>query len=354
MQINRIQNYQVNNQYNSRLDRQTRPQQLNNIYFSGRPKLETKSFFKKLDEFVDLLKSSYKETKAKKAAKKQALIDAENKAKAREEAKRIALLRKKEEMTAIANKNLEEERKLRQQFDNERLERYKKLHPASLAKEYRRCLEQNDIVWITKIKHILKSRGYALIDGKAVKEYTPKAYRPLEILPFDDIPNSTYAAKMIKNPPLVKDSGIMSLPTRGNYTLGNIGIYNFDFSQKHFGQIRFPETQFGANTGLEIPGISRGWTMSHSYRPNLRDYNKYHYCTSLSYKHEENYIGQAPGFTFLIEGDIQAKELEEIKDMFIENGLMEKLLKSMGDREKSTETFKEMAEMIVNHLNKVE
>ena len=40
--------------------------------------------------------------------------------------------------------------------------------------------------------------------------------------------------------------------------------------------------------------------------------------------------------------------------MFIENGLMEKLLKSMGDKEKSTETFKEMAEMIVNHLNKVE
>ena len=300
-----------------------------------------------------MIKTSFKETKARKVAEKQALIDAENKRLAKEEAKRAEILRKRKEMAEIAQKNLEQERKLRQQFDNQRIEGYKKLHPASLAKEYRRCLEQNDIVWTAKIKQILKDRGYALLDGKAVKEYSRKAYRPLEILPIDDIPNSTYAARMIHNPPLVQSPDIMTFPARGNYSLDNIGVYNFNITQRHFGQIRFPGTKFSANTGMEIPGAERGWTMAHSYRPNLIDYDKYHYCTTLSYRHEANYLGQAPGFSFVIDGEISAKELDEIKNIFIDSGLMEKLLKSAGNREEAINIFQEMAEIIVKQLNGV-
>ncbi len=353
MQISQIQSY-TNTQYNKNItpSKTILKNQTDIVTFAG-AKLEPETFTKKLKDIIDLIKTSFKETKARKIAEKQALIEAENKRLAKEEAKRAEILRKRKEMAEIAQKNLEQERKLRQQFDNQRIEGYKKLHPASLAKEYRRCVEQNDIVWTAKIKQILKDRGYALLDGKAVKEFSPKAYRPLEVLPYGDVPNSSYSARMLPNPPLVKSSDIMGLPTRGNYSLDNIGIYNFDITQKHYGQVRFPGTKFGANIGLEIPGVERGWTMTHSYRPNLKDCDKYHYCTALSYRHEENYLGQAPGFTFLIEGEIQPKELEELKNIFITNGLMEKLLKSAGNKEEATKTFQEMAEIIVNYLNKI-
>ena len=353
MQISQIQSYN-SSQHNRKVtpSKTILKNQTDRVTFAG-AKLEPETFTKKLKDIIDLIKTSFKETKARKVAEKQALIDAENKRLAKEEAKRAEILRKRKEMAEIAQKNLEQERKLRQQIDNQRIERYKKLHPASLAKEYRRCVEQNDIVWTAKIKQILKDRGYALLDGKAVKEFSPKAYRPLEVLPYDDIPNSSYSARRLPNPPLVKSSDVMELPIRGNYSLDNIGIYNFDITQKHYGQMRFPKTKFGANIGLEIPGVERGWTMSHSYRPNLKDCDKYHYCTALSYRHEENYLGQAPGFTFLIEGEIQPKELEELKNIFITNGLMEKLLKSVGNKEEATKTFQEMAEIIVNYLNKI-
>ena len=353
MQITQIQSY-TNTQYNRNLalSKTILKNQTDSITFTG-AKLEPETFTKKIKDFIELIKTSFKEVKVRKAAQKQALLDAEKKRLAREEARRAEILRKQREMTEIAQKNLEQERKLRQAYDNQRIEGYKKTHPATLAKEYRRCLEQSDIVWTARIKQILKSRGYALLDGKAVKEYSPKAYRPLEILPYDDIPNSSYAARMIQNPPLVTNSDIMPLPTIGNYTLENIGVYNFNITQSHFGQVRFPGTKFGANIGLEIPGAERGWTMTHSYRPNLKDCDKYHYCTALSYRHEVNYLGQAPGFTFLIEGDIKASELEELKNTFIDSGLMEKLLKSSGNKEEATKIFQEMAEIIVKQLNRI-
>ena len=249
MQITQIQSYN-NTQYNRKItpSKTILKNQTDSVTFTG-AKFEPETFTKKIKDFIDLIKTSFKETKARKVAEKQALIDAENKRLAKEEAKRAEILRKRKEMAEIAQKNLEQERKLRQQFDNQRIEGYKKLHPASLAKEYRRCLEQNDIVWTAKIKQILKDRGYALLDGKAVKEYSRKAYRPLEILPIDDIPNSTYAARMIHNPPLVQSPDIMTFPARGNYSLDNIGVYNFNITQRHFGQIRFPGTKFSANTG---------------------------------------------------------------------------------------------------------
>ncbi len=322
------------------------------VSFSGKPKLETESITKRVKDFVEIVKEAFKDSRKQKADKKQALIDAEKRLQAAEEARRAKMLQKREENIALAQRNRDEERKLREALENQRLERYEKAHPATLAKEYLRCQEQNDIVWAMKIKQILKSRGYATLDGKAVKEFSPKAYRPLEIIPYSEIPNSTYIARMTANPPLVKNPDIISFPEKGNYSLANIGIYNYSLTQNHYGQFKFPTTRFGANTGLEIPGQERGWTMTHSYRPNLMDYDKYHYCTVLSYRHEENYLKQAQGFSILIEGEIQAKELEEIKNIFIENGLMEKLLKSSGNHEEAKDTFAKMAEIIVNYLNK--
>ena len=352
MQISQVQNY-TNTQYNKNLTKQkfVSKNKLDCVAFTG-VKPEPESLTKKLKNIIDIIKTSIQEIRTQKVEKKQTLIDSEKVRTAEEEAKHIAYLKKREETIATVRRNLEEERKLRENFEKQRIENYKKLNPDSLAKEYRRCIEENNIIWSQKIKQILKSRGYAIIDGEAVREYSHKAYRPLEILPIDDIPNSSYAARMIQNPPYFQSSDIMELPTRGNYSLDNIGIYNFNFTQSHFGQIRFPGTKFSANTGLEIPGIERGWTMAHSYRPNLRDYEKYHYCTTLSYRHDQNYLGQAPGFSFLIEGELQAKELEELKNMFIDSGLMEKLLKSEGNKEEATRIFKDMAEIIVNYLNK--
>lgn len=323
------------------------------VSFSGKPKLETDTITKKIKDFVEIVKEAFKDLKKQKADKKQAIIDAEKRIQAEEEIRRAKMLQKREENIALAQRNREEERKLREALENQRFERYKSTHPATLAKEYLRCQEQNDIVWAMKIKQILKSRGYAILDGKAVKEFSQKAYRPLEIIPYSEIPNNTYIARMADNPPLVKNPDIISFPERGNYSLANIGIYNYSLAQNHYGQFKFPTTRFGANTGLEIPGQERGWTMTHSYRPNLMDYDKYHYCTVLSYKHEENYLKQAPGFSILIEGEIQPKELEELKNIFITNGLMEKLLKSAGNKEEATKTFQEMAEIIVNYLNKI-
>ena len=322
------------------------------VSFSGKPKLEAETLTKKFKNFVETVKEALIDLRKEKAEKKQTLIEAERRIQEAEEVRRAKILQKREENIALAQRNREEERKLRQEFENQRFESYKKAHPATLAKEYKRCQEMNDIVWTVKIKQILKSRGYALLDGKAVKEFSPKAYRPLEIVPYNEVPNSTYIARMTINPSLVKNPDIISLPERGQYSLANIGIYNYSLTQNHYGQLRFPTTRFGANIGLEIPGQERGWTMTHSYRPNLKDCDKYHYCTTLSYRHEENYLKQAPGFSILIEGEIQAKELEEIKNIFIENGFMEKLFKSSGNHEEAKDTFKKMAETIVNYLNK--
>ncbi len=354
MQINQIPNYQTYTYNTAKTSNYANGTvKANDVTFTGKINIEPDNLVKKIKDFFEVIKSSYASIKAKKVEKTQTIIDIENNRQLQEEARRVAIAKKREETLAIARKNLEEERRLRQELSDQRIESYKKANPESLAKEYRRLLEENDIVWSARIKQILKSKGYALLDGEAVKEYSRKAYRPLEILPIDDIPNSTYAARMIHNPPLVQSSDIMTFPARGNYSLDNIGVYNFNIAQRHFGQIRFPGTKFSANTGMEIPGAERGWTMAHSYRPNLIDYDKYHYCTTLSYRHEANYLGQAPGFSFVIDGEISAKELDEIKNIFIDSGLMEKLLKSAGNREEAINIFQEMAEIIVKQLNGV-
>ena len=91
--------------------------------------------------------------------------------------------------------------------------------------------------------------------------------------------------------------------------------------------------------------------MSHSYRGNLMDLDKAHYCTTLSYNHEKNIHGFSPGFSIHIEGLIPESDIEKIKNLLINNGLMEKIIKAEGKEEECGKIFIEMINEIMNFLN---
>ena len=122
MQISQVQNY-TNTQYNKNLTKQkfVSKNNLDCVTFTG-VKPEPESLTKKLKNIIDIIKTSIQEIRTKKVEKKQTLIDSEKVRTAEEEARHLAYIKKREETIAAARRNLEEERKLRENFEKQRIE----------------------------------------------------------------------------------------------------------------------------------------------------------------------------------------------------------------------------------------
>ena len=355
MKINSIQNitintYTDNNSYKTQ-NRSYNAYNTSSITFTRALKPEPESLLKRIKDLFEYPIKIIKNNIKKRAEAKQLLIDEKRQIEAEEEARRLAIIKRREQLDK-ERKLAEEKAKIeRKQAEKLKIENYRTSSVDLLAIEYNNYLKANDHIWARHIKNILKEKGFVLIDGKPVKEFTPEAYRQLEVLPYDELSGATFIPRLGTNPPLIENANIVAPPARGNYTLANFSVYNLNYAQRGFGQVKYPGTIFSANTGMDIPAKERGWAMSHSYRGNLMNLDKVHYCTTLSYNHEKNIHGFSPGFSIHIEGQIPEADIEKIKNLLINNGHMEKIIKAEGKEEECGKIFIEIINEIMNFLN---